>query len=104
MTSRESSGGNVKSIKFVFRLFIADGEAKSRAAKENLEQICNQYLGKKCQVETIDVMEDFQPALDNNIFVTPALLVVSPEPRTIIFGSLSDREKVVEALRLGEGV
>ncbi len=104
MTSQEGSRRNMEKINFVFRLFVADSEPKSRAARENLEQICHQYLEGHCRVETIDVMQDFQIALDNNIFVTPTLLVVSPEPRTTIFGSLSDREKVVEALRLGEGV
>lgn len=100
MTSPESHQESEGYVSFIFCLFVAGNEPKSRMARENLAQICDKYMNGRCRVDIVDVMENFQPALDNNIFVTPALLMVSPEPKVVIFGSLSDQVKVLEALRL----
>ena len=41
-------------------------------------------------------------ALENNVLLTPALIVVAPEPATIL-GNLSNTEKVLDALGLSGG-
>jgi len=46
------------------------------------------------------VLEDFQMALENNVLVTPCLILASPLPKVTVFGNLSDTEKVIAALRL----
>jgi hypothetical protein len=50
--------------------------------------------------EFIDVLEDFQTALENNVLVTPCLILDSPPPKVTIFGNLSNTERVLSALRL----
>ncbi len=85
---------------YIMKLYIAGGEQHSRLARENLKSICEEYLKDRCQLEEIDVLADFASALKNKIFITPALLLESPEPRVMVVGNLSDREKVVSALRL----
>jgi len=88
--------------KYILRLFIAGDEPNSKQARENLEKLCETHLKGHYKVEIVDVLEDFKAALENDILLTPALLVVAPEPATI-FGNLSEKEKVLAALGLTGG-
>ncbi len=85
---------------YILKLYIAGGEQHSQSARENLKSICDEYLKERHKVTEIDVLTDFASALRDKIFVTPALILESPEPRVMIVGSLGNREKVVSALRL----
>jgi circadian clock protein KaiB len=96
-----SSAADPKNKGFVFRLFVAGDEPHSRRAKDNLKQLCESRIREPVEVEIVDVLESYTVALENKIFLTPALLMVSPEPAVTIFGNLSDTKKVMHALRLG---
>ena len=88
----------------VFQLFVAGDEAHSRTARDNLEAICEVYLPGCHEIEVVDVLECSDLALEKSIFVTPALLKPSPAPLSTIYGNMSKKEKVVQALGLsGEG-
>lgn len=82
------------------RLFVAGKEPNSAIAREALNRICSTYLNHDCQVEVIDVLEDFQPALEERVLVTPALVITEPGPRTVVFGNLADTSKVLAALKV----
>lgn len=69
----------------------------------NLRQICQEYLKGRFVIETIDVVKNFEAAAKNNVLVTPALILLAPLPKVIILGNLSDRPKVMLALRLLNG-
>lgn len=88
---------------YVFKLYVAGVEQNSRLARENLKSICDQYLSNRCQVEEVDVLKDFASALRDKVFVTPALILVAPEPRATVVGNLEDKERVILALRLRPG-
>ena len=75
----------------------------SKQALTNLRGICQTHLKGRCTIETIDVVKNFAAAAGDNILVTPALILVAPAPRVTILGNLSDRAKVLLALRLSEG-
>ena len=85
------------------RLYTAGDEPNSRMARENLEQICREELDGLCNIEEINVLVDYESALRDRIFVTPTLVLLKPEPRTIVVGNLGNRDKVVSALHLGAG-
>jgi circadian clock protein KaiB len=84
----------------VFRLFVAGDEPHSRAAKDNLRRLSESHIHAPCKIEIVDVLESYQTALENNIFLTPALIMVSPAPAVTIFGDLSDTQEVIKALGL----
>jgi len=86
---------------YVFRLFVAGDEQHSRRAQENLKTICDERIAQPCEIEIVDVLESYQLALENKIFLTPALVMMAPSPTVTIFGNLSDTEEVVRSLRLG---
>lgn len=86
----------------LLRLFMAGNGLNSKTALANLHSICKEYLNGHSTIETIDVVKDFQAAIRDNILVTPALLMVTPRPKVMVLGNLSDRTKVLAALRLSE--
>lgn len=91
------SEGKIESEGFVFRLFVAGDEVHSKTARENLSRIC-EHLDNRCEIEVVDVFTSFEKALENGVFLTPALIKVLPRPRTTIFGNLSNIAEVLKAL------
>jgi circadian clock protein KaiB len=92
--------GRQKSPRYHLRLFVAGDEPNSAAAKASLHRICSTYLEQACEIEVIDVLEDFRPALEERVLVTPALVITKPGPRTVVLGNLADTKKVLDALRV----
>ena len=84
----------------VFQLFVADAENHSMTALENLRALCDVYLPGCHEIEVLDVLERTNVALEHKIFVTPALIKLSPGPQCTIYGNLSEKEKVIQALGL----
>ncbi len=80
-------------------LFVAGGEPNSTRARENLAAL-QRAAGPGCAVEVVDVLEDFQRALEHDVLVTPSLIQLEPAPRVTVLGALSDAERVAAALGL----
>ncbi len=85
---------------YILRLFTADDEPNSKQARENLIRLQETHLKGPHKKEIVDVLKDFQTALENNVLVTPCLILDSPLPKVTVFGNLSNTEKVLAALRL----
>lgn len=85
---------------FIFQLFVTGDEQHSKRAAANLKQICETYLENNYHIEIIDILTSFDCAIENDIFLSPALVKVSPAPRTVIFGNLNDTAKTVASLQL----
>ena len=88
---------------YLFRLFVAGEESNSLMARENLTRISEAHLNGCAKIEIVDVLDDFQTALENNVLVTPTLIMVAPPPKVTILGNLNDVKKVLCALRLSGG-
>ena len=96
--------GNPEGHGYIFRVFVAGDEPNSKIATENLRKICESRIdGRHFRIEVVNVLESYMTALENNIFITPALIMVSPEPAVTIFGDLSNTKEIIKALRLGKG-
>ena len=96
----KTRGAEAPGETYVLRLFTADDEPNSKQARENLERLQETHLKRPHKKEIVDVLEDFQTALENNVLITPCLILVSPLPKATIFGNLSDTGRVLAALRL----
>ncbi len=95
----ETATRAAQSAMYVLRLFVAGNEPNSMLARANLTTLCETYLQGRYQIETVDVLRDFQTALRDHVLVTPTLKVVAPVQATI-FGNLSETAKVLAALQL----
>ena len=87
---------------YVFRLFIVGNGANSQQAMSNLRHLCRQRLEGRCTIEIVDVVKNFSAAAQDNILITPTLLLVAPLPRVVVLGNLSDAPRLLAALRLSE--
>jgi len=81
---------------------VAGEEPNSRKARDTVRHLCETRLKGRATVEVVDVLEDFQAAIENNVLVAPTLIIAPPEPPITIIGSLRDVRKVLEALGLPE--
>jgi len=86
---------------YLLRLFVAGDEPNSRLAEQNLRRLCSAYLAGRHRIEGVDVLEDYEAALDANIMVAPALILLKPHTVTL-YGTLADTAKVAAALALEE--
>lgn len=85
---------------FKFRLYMAGDAQNSVLARANLRALCGTYLPGCHEIEVIDVFQDQQRAMDDNIFMTPTLLILAPAKERRIVGTLSQTETVLLALGL----
>jgi KaiB domain len=84
-------------------LFVAGEEANSLAALHNVQRLREAAPDCDLHLEVVNVLEQYQRALDLNVLVTPCLLLVEPKPRVMVVGTLNDVEKVRSALRMDRG-
>jgi circadian clock protein KaiB len=89
---------NSKEKEWELRLYVAGETAKSRAAIENLERICEEHLKDRYHIEVIDLMKNPQLAAGEQIFAVPTLIRKLPEPMKKLIGDLSSTEKVLVGL------
>jgi circadian clock protein KaiB len=82
-------------------LYVAGQTPKSLAAIANLQRICDENDPGKYSVEVIDLKKSPQLAREHNIVAIPTLVRQLPTPIRKIIGDLSDREKVLVHLKVG---
>lgn len=98
----DNSSDDSSTSKHKFTLFIAGMSVKSGHAIENLRRICDQYFQGNYELEIIDISRDKEQAFTHQIVAVPTLIKISPEPKRVIIGDLSDREKVLRILNIEE--
>ncbi|MCU1400557.1 MAG: KaiB domain protein [Acidimicrobiales bacterium] len=82
------------------RLYIAGQSPRSLNALANLTELCQQHLGGRHDIETIDLVRDPSRARDDDILAIPTLIRSLPLPERKIIGDLSDTKRTLAALRL----
>ncbi|MCF3933022.1 circadian clock protein KaiB [Acuticoccus sp. M5D2P5] len=85
-------------MSYRLRLYVTGRTAHSQRAIRNLQEICENELRDRYQIEVIDVLENPRLAENEKIMATPTLVRRLPEPVRKIIGDLSDREKVLLGL------
>jgi|YNPNPStandDraft_1061719.scaffolds.fasta_scaffold10757_3 circadian clock protein KaiB len=80
------------------RLFVAGNHPNSRLARETLERIWQEYLRERCVLEVVDVLEDFRPALEENVLVAPTLVIYEASSQIRLVGSLSEPSRLLNLL------
>src|SRR3954447_3584514 len=86
--------------KWELRLYVAGKTAKSVAALNNLNKLCEEHLKNKYVIEVIDLLVHPQLAEGDQIFAIPTLVKKVPEPIRKIIGDLSNEEKVLVGLNI----
>jgi circadian clock protein KaiB len=87
-----------------FRLYVAGVTPNSTQARVNLGALCRKHLAGQYKIEIVDVHRNPARALLDGIYMTPALLKLSPSPVCMIVGTLNDTQAVLNALGLSRPV
>jgi circadian clock protein KaiB len=85
------------------RLYVAGKTAKSVAAFENLERLCEEHLRGKYKIEVVDLLVHPQLAKGDQIVAIPTLVRKLPEPIRKVIGDLSNVERTLVGLQLRPG-
>jgi circadian clock protein KaiB len=96
----ESTSGTAKPGFWELRLYVAGRTARSVAAYENLERICEEHLQGKYSIEVVDLLEHPRLARDDQIVAIPTLVRKLPEPIRKVIGDLSNVERTLVGLQL----
>lgn len=82
------------------RLYVAGKTARSMAAIENLNAICETHLAGKYRIEVVDLLVHPQLAKGDQIIAIPTLVRKLPEPIRKVIGDLSNTERALVGLQL----
>ncbi len=96
--TKKKPEGKRKEKEWELRLYVAGETAKSKAAIENLEKICEEYLKGRYHIDVIDLTKNPRLAAGEQIFAVPTLIRKLPEPMKRLIGDLSSTEKVLVGL------
>jgi circadian clock protein KaiB len=80
------------------RLYIAGTNQNSFHAIECLRQLCDDVLPGKAELEVIDLYQQPELAQRDHIIAAPCLIKLSPLPRRIFIGDLSNRKQLLLGL------
>ena len=96
--SIDESGAEVWRLK----LYVAGASDKSLKAFANLRELCEKYLAGRYTIEIIDLTERPALAQADDIVAIPTLVRELPAPIRKIIGDLSNTERVLMSLQVGE--
>jgi circadian clock protein KaiB len=105
MTSVEKMSGAAKagsSVPWKVRLYIAGWTAASVEAVRNVKVIEAEYLPPGSTVEIIDLLQQPEAGRQDHVLAIPTVVRVSPAPVRRMIGSLSDLEKTLKVLEIGD--
>ncbi|WP_421697342.1 circadian clock KaiB family protein [Ancylobacter sp.] len=83
-------------------LYVAGQTPKSLAAISNLQRICAEKAPGRYEVEVVDLKKNPELAKAHSIVAIPTLVRELPVPIRKIIGDLSDEQKVLVHLRIGD--
>lgn len=80
--------------KYHLTLYITNNAPNSQIAKQNLSTLEAACTGSEFEIEIIDVIKKPELALKDGIYITPALRIEGDETDNLIFGNLSNLDKI----------
>jgi circadian clock protein KaiB len=86
--------------KYLLRLYVAGMTTKSKQAIQSINQICEEHLKDRCELEVIDILRNPVLAKGEQIIATPTLLKKLPFPLRKFIGNMSDTERILVGLDL----
>jgi len=98
LTNSEDWENLDESLHYSLKLFITGASPNSARAIANLKDICEKYLGKKYDLEIIDVYQQPLLAKREQVVALPMLIRYFPLPVKRLFGDMSNEKSVLNAL------
>ena len=84
--------------RYRLRLYVAGTNQNSYRAIQFLRQLCDEFLPGRVALEVVDLYQQPRLAKSDHIIAVPALMKLSPPPRRMFIGDMSDRERLLLGL------
>jgi circadian clock protein KaiB len=88
----------LSSAEYVLMLFVAGASEMSVRAIRNVRAICEQHLVDRYQLAVVDIHRDAALMSIYDVVAAPTLVRMSPLPKRMLVGDLSDTTRVLSAL------
>jgi circadian clock protein KaiB len=85
---------------YVLTLYVAGNNIRSRAAIENVREICEENLKGRYELEIIDIYQDRAKKPVDRVLAAPTLIRELPLPIRRVTGDMTRKEKVLAVLDL----
>ena len=85
---------------YVLRLYVAGINPRSSAAIRSIQEICEQHLKDRYDLEIIDIYKQPILAKGEQIIAAPTLVKKLPQPLRRFIGDLTDHERILVGLDL----
>ncbi len=85
------------------RLYVTGQTPSAERAIAALEDLRKDFDGR-LSVQVIDVLEDPASALNDDVYATPTVFRISPEPVRRLFGDLSRKDTLIVGLGLDQAL
>jgi circadian clock protein KaiB len=86
--------------RYRFRLYVTGNAHNSLQAIANLSQLCKLHLAGRHDIEIVDLSREPARALADEVYLTPTLVKLAPEPQAQVVGSLSNMSLLLDVLEL----
>lgn len=86
--------------KLLLRLFVAGFTPRSQATIEELRKLVEERLDGNYLLEVIDIYQQPELARQQQILATPTLVKYLPDPKRIMVGDLTRKDRVLAGLGL----
>ena len=84
--------------KYHLRLYVAGTNLNSFHAIEIVRRLCDETIPGRVDLEVIDLYQQPELAKRDHIIAAPALIKVSPPPRRMFIGDMSDEQRLLTGL------
>lgn len=91
---------NLKTEKYVLRLYVTGMTPRSTQAIEKIKRVCEEHLKGRYELDIIDVYQQPSLARGEQIIAAPTLIRKLPLPLRRIIGDMSSTEKILLGLDL----
>lgn len=87
-------------FRYVLRLYVSGATPRSAEAIANLNEICDEHLKGRVDLQVIDIYQQPELASEWQIVAVPTLIRQLPLPLRRLVGDLSRQERVLVGLDL----
>ena len=104
--ARKPAAASTKVPEWQLKLYVAGQTAKSVAALQNLQRVCETHLAGRYHIEVVDLSLDPAAASAAQVIAAPTLVKNLPPPQRRFIGDMSDTHRILAGLNipLGAGI
>lgn len=84
--------------RYRLRLYVAGNNLNSFHAIKSVRQFCDEFLRDRAELEIIDLYQQPQLARRDHVVAAPALIKISPAPRRMFIGDMTNTRRILAGL------